>query len=47
MLHGIHKTSGVLITGEGMDRNEVKEYILFSSQNILVTNLLPSFIELN
>lgn len=37
MPRGIHSTSGVLIRGEGMDRNGMKKYILFSSQNILVT----------
>lgn len=36
-LHGIPNTSGVLIRGEGMDREDIKKYILFSSQNILVT----------
>lgn len=36
MPHGIHNTSGVLIRGEGMDREQMKRYVLFSSQNILV-----------
>lgn len=37
MPSGIYDISGVLIRGEGMDRNGMKKYIQFSSQNSLVT----------
>lgn len=34
---GSYNISGVLIRGKGMDRNGMKKYIQFLSQNILVT----------
>lgn len=37
MPRGITNTSEVLIRREAMDREEVKKYILFSSQNMMVT----------